>query len=269
VTTIDKALTLLACFTTDQPSQKLTDLARQSGMNKAGVFRYLSGLVRAGLLEQDAETRRYRLGPEVIRLAQVRDSSIPIRNWMRRLLSQITEQTGETCHAALISQERLFTYMVNDSPKSLQVRISPGMQLPFHATASGQVFLAFAADDFVTTQLTDNLPAFTDGTVTDPAELRSRLQHFRKKGFSISEGGVDADVVSVATSFFDANALPVGTIAIQAPAARMTDSMIQSFGTMLCGIGVQATHYYGGILSADFPDSHSPGVVTQHHQTRA
>jgi DNA-binding IclR family transcriptional regulator len=159
--------------------------------------------------------------------------------------------------------------MVNDSPKSLQVRISPGMQLPFHATASGQVFLAFAADDFVAAQLTDNLPAFTDGTVTDPAELRRRLQHFRKKGFSISEGGVDADVVSVATSFFDANALPVGTIAIQAPAARMTDSMIQSFGTMLCGIGVQATHYYGGILSADFPDSHSPGVVIQHHQTRA
>ena len=65
MTTIDKALTLLACFTTDQPSQKLTDLARQSGMNKAGVFRYLSGLVRAGLLEQDAETRRYRLGPEL------------------------------------------------------------------------------------------------------------------------------------------------------------------------------------------------------------
>lgn len=269
MTTIDKALALLACFTADQPSQKLTDLARQSGMNKAGVFRYLSGLVRAGLLEQDAETRRYRLGPEVIRLAQVRDSSIPIRSWMRRLLLQITEQTGETCHAALISQERLFTYMVNDSPKSLQVRISPGMQLPFHATASGQVFLAFAADDFVAGQLTDNLPAFTVGTVTDPAILRSRLQHFRKQGFSVSEGGVDAEVISVATPFFDASALPAGTIAIQAPAARMTDSMTRSFGTLLCDIGVQATHHYGGILPADFPDNHSAGVVIQHHQTRA
>ena len=129
--TIDKALTLLSCFTPEQPSMKLTDLARLSGMNKAGVFRYLSGLSRAGLIEQDEETRHYRLGPEIVRLAQVRDATVPIRRWMREILSEITERTGETCHAGLTAQGRLFAYMVNDSPKSLQVRIDPGMDLPF------------------------------------------------------------------------------------------------------------------------------------------
>lgn len=262
MTTIDKALSLLACFTSDHPSHKLTDLARASGMNKAGVFRYLSGLVRAGVLEQDAETRRYRLGSEVIRLAQVRDSSIPVRSWMRRLLSDITDQTGETCHAALTSQGRLFTYMVNDSPKSLQVRISPGMHLPYHATASGQAFLAFASEDFVTSQLSEPLNAFTSGTVTDPAVLRDRLRQFRQQGFSLSEGGVDSDVISVATPFFDAGAMPAGTIAIQAPAARMTDAIAQTSGALLCAVARQATQHYGGVLPADFPAHYSPDPVS-------
>ena len=63
--TIDKALTLLGCFTPEQPSMKLTDLARLSGMNKAGVFRYLSGLSRAGLIEQDEETRHTVSAPRL------------------------------------------------------------------------------------------------------------------------------------------------------------------------------------------------------------
>jgi DNA-binding IclR family transcriptional regulator len=263
VTTIDKALTLLACFSSEAPSRKLTELAHESGMSKAGVFRYLSGLTNAGLVEQDPETRQYRLGAEVIRLAQVRDNSFPIRKWMRTLLAQITDQTGETCHAGLVSQGRLFTYMVNDSPKSLQVRIDPGINLPYHATASGQIFLAFASDEFVDAQLSTNLSAYTDTTVTDPDRIRDRCLTFRQQGYSMSEGGVETDVISVASAFFDAMGQPAGTIAIQAPAVRMPAEMISTYGLLLRQIAVMATRHYGGEVPGQFPISpevpNSPG----------
>jgi IclR family acetate operon transcriptional repressor len=268
VATIDKALTLLSCFTPEQPSMKLTDLARLSGMNKAGVFRYLSGLSRAGLIEQDEETRHYRLGPEIVRLAQVRDATVPIRRWMREILSEITERTGETCHAGLTAQGRLFAYMVNDSPKSLQVRIDPGMDLPFHATASGQIFLAFAPDHTVEATLDASLPSFTRNTITDPQHLKSRLQTFRDRGYSVSEGGVDTDVISVATAFFDAGGQPVGTIAIQAPAARMTDERIRSHGALLCLISAEATRQYGGLMPANFPETVPDDAFGPHRQAR-
>jgi len=253
VTTVDKALTLLGCFSTETPSRKLTDLARESGMSKAGVFRHLSGLARAGLVEQDTDTRQYRLGAEVIRLAQIRDSSLPIRKWMRTLLSRITELTSETCHAGLLSQDRLFTYMVNDSPKSLQVRIDAGINLPYHATASGQIFLAFADDSFVDAQLSADLPAYTKTTVTDPGRIRERCRAFRQQGYSVSKGGVETDVISVATVFFDASRRPAGTIAIQAPAIRMPADMISSHGALLRDIAVRATRHYGGEMPQQFP----------------
>lgn len=266
--TIDKALTLLSCFTPEQPSMKLTDLARLSGMNKAGVFRYLSGLSRAGLIEQDEETRHYRLGPEIVRLAQVRDATVPIRRWMREILSGITERTGETCHAGLTAQGRLFTYMVNESQQSLQVRIDPGMDLPYHATASGQIFLAFASDDVVKAKLDGSLPSFTENTITDSQRLKSRLQAFRGQGYSVSEGGVDTDVISVAAAFFDAGAQPVGTIAIQAPAARMTDDTINSHGRLLCLISAEATRQYGGLMPVNFPQTVPDDAFRPHRQAR-
>ena len=150
--TIDKALTLLGCFTPEQPSMKLTDLARLSGMNKAGVFRYLSGLSRAGLIEQDEETRHYRLGPEIVRLGQVRDATVPIRRWMRDPVGNYrNDKRNMSCRADGAGAP--FTYMVNESQQSLQVRIDPGMNLPYHATASGQIFLAFASEEIVEAQL--------------------------------------------------------------------------------------------------------------------
>ena len=266
--TIDKALTLLGCFTPEQPSMKLTDLARLSGMNKAGVFRYLSGLSRAGLIEQDEETRHYRLGPEIVRLGQVRDATVPIRRWMREILSGITETTSETCHAGLTAQGRLFTYMVNESQQSLQVRIDPGMNLPYHATASGQIFLAFASEEIVEAQLGAALPSFTKNTITDPQRLKSRIRRFRGQGYSVSEGGVDTDVISVATAFFDSAAQPVGTIAIQAPAARMTDAKIISHGALLCRISAEATRQYGGLVPADFPETIRDDAFRQHRLAR-
>ena len=115
-----------------------------------------------------------------------------------------------------------------------------------------------ALEDFVTSQLSEPLSAFTNGTVTDPAVLRDRLRRFRQQGYSLSEGGVDSDVISVATPFFDAGAMPAGTIAIQAPAARMTDAIARTGGALLCAVARQATQHYGGVLPADFPALHSP-----------
>ena len=43
---------------------RLSDLVTRSSLPKPTVRRVLLALVRAGLLDQDAETRRYHIGPE-------------------------------------------------------------------------------------------------------------------------------------------------------------------------------------------------------------
>ena len=50
--TTSKALSLLRLFSGSQPEIGLTELSRQSGMNKATVYRLMSDLAEYGFVEQ-------------------------------------------------------------------------------------------------------------------------------------------------------------------------------------------------------------------------
>ncbi len=54
-------LLMLASFPADGSYLANAELARSLGMNPSTAHRYVSTLVAVGLLEQDADTRRYRL----------------------------------------------------------------------------------------------------------------------------------------------------------------------------------------------------------------
>ncbi len=54
-------LLVLACFTTKRTERKVNDVARQLGMPPSTTHRFIKTLQVAGLLEQNPDTRAYRL----------------------------------------------------------------------------------------------------------------------------------------------------------------------------------------------------------------
>ena len=78
--TVTKALELLDLFTREQPLIGLSDLARQSGQNKATCFRMMTEMQALGLVEQTGPSKAYRLGPAVLRLAALREAAVPTRD---------------------------------------------------------------------------------------------------------------------------------------------------------------------------------------------
>ena len=78
--TTSKALSLLRLFSSSQPEIGLTELSRQSGMNKATVYRLMSDLAEHGFVEQVGADRMYRIGPGIMRLAVLREATVPLRS---------------------------------------------------------------------------------------------------------------------------------------------------------------------------------------------
>lgn len=70
--TVSNALKMLDHFPVDAAGIGLTDLSRATRQNKATVYRYLCELESNSFVEQDRETRKYRVGPALTRLAQGR-----------------------------------------------------------------------------------------------------------------------------------------------------------------------------------------------------
>ena len=73
MSTISKALTLLDAISRLEKEAGLSDIARHCGLDKATARRFLVELEKHGFVEQDMETRRYRLGgaPELLDAAAV------------------------------------------------------------------------------------------------------------------------------------------------------------------------------------------------------
>ncbi|MCX8509332.1 MAG: IclR family transcriptional regulator C-terminal domain-containing protein, partial [Rhodobacteraceae bacterium] len=120
--------------------------------------------------------------------------------------------------------------------------------LPFHATSSGQVVLAFQPESFCETILALPLPRLTAHTVTDPATLRSRLSAIRTQGLAESTGGFEADVHSLAVPLFDTLGRCTGGLAVAAPKGRMTETLRTHIRAALTRAGQDITSLWGGQL---------------------
>ena len=106
---VDRALGVLRYFTVAEPELGLAEITRRTGLDKATVHRILTALSRNGLLEQISVSKKYRLGAEALRLARVREASIPISAIITPVLNHLAAEAGETAHATLGSGDGMWT----------------------------------------------------------------------------------------------------------------------------------------------------------------
>lgn len=230
MSTIGKALMLLDTVATLAHEAGLSEIARASQLDKATARRFLVELERHGFLEQDAETRKYRIGSAPLRLAQIREARLPLLAQAVPLIRLLAAETGETVHMSQFSAGRLSTIHSEESPRANRVIVKVGTWLPLHASASGLAFLSACPDMLVEACLAGPLERFTPHTITDPQELRSVLAETAARGYSIGRQGLEGGMTSVAAPILSPGKPPIGCVAVAAPMVRADDAAVAEFG---------------------------------------
>lgn len=251
--TVDKALRLLGHFSVRSPDWGLSDLARAAGTDKATTLRLLAALARAGFVEQHPGTRRYRLGPEVLHLARIREATAPLTSIVEPCLGRLSAETGETAHASMVSGTELVQIGVVMPARSTRVHLDPAEQMRFHATASGLACLAFADRALVEAVIAAGLPALTPRTCTTRAGLEALLAGARAAGHAVGEQSFEEDVVGIAAPFFDAAGAPAGAVAVAMPAPRATPEARGRTARLVVEAGREITRQTGGTPHPDYP----------------
>jgi len=250
MSTVIKTLKLLGYLKTTSPELGLSQFTRLSGDDKASTHRRLTELTRAGFLEQDPVTKAYRLGAALTRLALTREQSFPLTENARRVLERLYEQVAETVHVSIVQgEDGLGTLAhIDDRSHGNRVYIEPADVLPFHATASGIVTLAFAEPALRDKILARRFERLTSETETDPAVLALHLEDARRSGFGRSEGAYEPDVFSVAAPLFGRDGTCKGAIATAMPKARFTETSEERILAALAKAASDLTSYWGGEL---------------------
>jgi len=218
---VDKALAILKQFSVAEPQLGVSELGRRLGLTKSTVHRLLRSLVRAGLAEQDPESRQYMLGRETVQLGHTATFSIPLLRTALPFLHYLSNQVGE---GVFLSERRGL-----EGAPVLQV-LSPTMQdqlgwytsSPLHSTASGKVLAAYASEHVLQALLDAGLVGETEYTIMDPAELRQELKRVREQGYATSFEESMLGTNGVAVPVRNPEGEVIASLAIAGPSYRLT-----------------------------------------------
>jgi IclR family transcriptional regulator, KDG regulon repressor len=226
VRSVDRAAALLLALGDSQGEAGVTELARRLGLHKSTASRLLATLQRRGLVEQDDETGKYRLGLVVIRLAERAEKTLDLRGIAMPELERLARLTRETTGLGVLDGVQLLTVAQADGPNLIAVGDWTGRSVPLHCVASGKVLMAALAEREVLRIVRHGLVAYTERTITELEPLLEELSRIRRRGYATAIGEYEAGLNAVSAPVRDARGSVIAAVDIWGPAFRLTPRRI-------------------------------------------
>jgi len=153
----------------------LKDLAQEAGMAPAKAHPYLVSFGKLGLIEQDADSGRYGLGPLAMQLGLISLQALDPLALATPVIEGLAADTGHTLAIAVWGNRGATIVRVAEPPSAVHVSLRHGTVMSLTGTASGRLFAAWLpkAETQPLLRREPRLPG-----------LEAALQQVRHEGFS-------------------------------------------------------------------------------------
>ena len=188
---LERGLSILSSFRSERPLLGVSELARAVGTSRSTTHRYVATLASLGYLQQDAATKKYRLGPRVLDLGFSAINSMELRSIAAPHLQQLSDDTGHTVNLAILDGTDI-VYIercrsTQQGQREIDLNLHVGSRLPAYCTSMGKVLLADLdaadlADVLERTQFTQRGP----NTIVARRELLAELERVRAAGLAVN-----------------------------------------------------------------------------------
>ncbi|MEO1193642.1 MAG: IclR family transcriptional regulator [Pseudomonadota bacterium] len=195
VEAVERALTILNCFTPERDELELRDLAKATGLYKSTILRLTGSLERFGYLQRSADGV-YRLGPTLWRLGALYQQGFALAEVIRPVLRRLSEESGESASFYVREGAVRICLFRHNSSQAVRHHVDEGQQLPLDRGAAGHVLRAFTGSE-------------------DPA-----LSEVAKTGAAASQGERDPNTASIAVAVTATDGSFLGALAISGLANR-------------------------------------------------
>ena len=222
VRSVDRAAALLLALGECPGAAGVTELARRLGLHKSTASRLLATLEKRGLVEQDDETGKYRLGLVVIRLAERAERTLDLRGLAMPEHERLARLTRETVGLGVVDGDSLLTVAQVDGPNLIAVGDWTGRSTPLHCVASGKVLMAALAEREVVRVVKRGLARYTERTLVDLEPLLEELARIRRRGYATAIGEYELGLNAVAAPVHDARGQVIAAVDIWGPTFRLT-----------------------------------------------
>ena len=140
--TLLKAFDILDCFSSDSQEIGIKDISQKIDMPQSSVYRIIQSLEFAGMIYQNRENRKYRLGPKFIALSGRQSSLSGYMDIAMKYMKLLGHETSETVNLAMLDCDRIVYLHRVDSPHVLRPNFSLMERYSAVQTGLGLVLLA-------------------------------------------------------------------------------------------------------------------------------
>ncbi|AHH96532.1 IclR family transcriptional regulator [Kutzneria albida] len=222
VQSVDRAVSVLELLA-QHGELGITELAAELGVHKSTAFRLVAVLDGRGLVEQTTDRGKYRLGFGIVRLAGATTAQMDLSRESRPVCEQLAAAVGETVNVAILDGGFVINVSQSRGTAAVASQNWIGQRTPLHATSSGKVLLAYQPREVRENLLAQPLAAYTDLTITDPAQLRVALKDIQRSGWGYTSGELEVGLNAVAAPVRSADGEVVAALSVSGPAYRLVD----------------------------------------------
>lgn len=204
IQSVQRAMDILSMFTLPHPTHGITEIAKAKSLNKATAWGLVTTMEQNGFLEQDPETRKYRLGPKIYELGMVYAGCLEINNKVSESAHSLAQCTRLTTRIGIWDRDAVLVSMVVEpfGQRSMSTQIGP--RIDAYCTALGKATIAFLNPNELQDYLNrTDLISYTPSTITRKKTLIQDLKEVRRRGYAISDEELIPGAAGIAAPIFN------------------------------------------------------------------
>ncbi|MDM5232184.1 IclR family transcriptional regulator [Lysinibacillus pakistanensis] len=231
---LERAMTIAKVLATEtsENSLSISELSAKCDLPLSTLHRILKAMIKQGMIEQDEQTKQYRLGTIWMELGlQVYDTMdyiSKIRPELERLARKVEESVYLSKPAGL---DTIIIERIDSAANPIRIYDQLGIRIPMHIGAANKAILAAMPVDQANEIMEQLMPH------EEIAEFKAQLAIIRQQGFAISHGERTAGTSSIAVSILNGFGEVVGAVSIGFVSFNVSPEHIQNLTDSLVETG--------------------------------
>jgi DNA-binding IclR family transcriptional regulator len=214
--------------------EKVTHLARSTGLTQATTHRLLRALVEEGVVVQDESSKRYLASVDFFALAAKAGNPANLRDIFRPVLLRLSATLGDTLF--LLVRSGFDAICLDRSEGPIPIRSftgDVGGRVPLGVGQGALVILAFLPEAEREEVIRFNLPRLLDFGYMDEVYLRTELARVRDQGFASRKDMLIPGMGGVAVPVQDPEGRAIAALSIGTVSERLTEERTRTVVELL------------------------------------
>jgi len=231
---VNKAISLLKCFSPQNLELSTSEISKKLSIHRVTAHRLLETILKAGLLEKNAGTGKYRIGAELFVLGNLYLSSTDTLKVAESVMKTLNDLTGEAINLAVLDKSNIIFIMKEETKGAFRFFRHIGSVIPAYASAMGKALLSELRDSEINDLFPDErLKSLTKKTTATRAKLKRELEQIRKTGTAIDIEGNIEGAMGIASLIHCANGNAVAAMSITIPLFKLNDDTCERLATLI------------------------------------